>query len=72
MDFNFETLFASQEKKWTEDQNIKGDPHNNDQSTYLFSQNSFLYLEELLELDDSKQPVFNVSSLHQGLYHLHQ
>ena len=69
---NFETLFVCLETKWTEDKKIKEGSDNNYQNSYLFAQDSLLYLEELLELDDSKQLAMNASFLHWGLYCLHQ
>ena len=59
MDLTFETLFASLEIKWTGDKNIGRGSNNNYHEIYFFSQNWLLYLEEWLELDDSKQPVFS-------------
>ena len=50
-----------------EDKIIRGGSNNNYQNTYLFSQDSLLYLEELLGLEDSKQPVLNASGLHEIL-----
>ena len=68
---NFEAFFARFFNKWTNDEKIRGVPTMITKIKAFFSEDLLLYVEELLELEDSKQLVLSVSFLLQGLNSLH-